>query len=77
MYLSCPKVPNLIKEIHTLLNIPIKSSSFVPKMFRRRIFYLNINIKITSSEGVGIVWVGDKEICAYVLLYSNKVLDWK
>ena len=58
------------------MKITIKSSSFVPEMYRQRGFDLIRNFKMASSEGTGIVWVGDKEIGTYVLFYPNKVLYW-
>ena len=60
-----------------LFNITINSISFVPYIYVKRGFDLNITLKNTSSEGAGIVQVGDKEIGAYVSFYSNKVLYWK
>ena len=44
-------------------------------MYEWRGFDLNINLKTVSSEGAGIVQVGDKEIGTYVSFYSYEVLD--
>ena len=61
--------------MHALLNIAIKSSSCVPYMYMKRGFDLNINLKTTLPQGAGIVCFGEREIGAYISLYSNKILD--
>ena len=55
--------------MHTILKIAIKSSICEPKFYRQRGFALNINLKNSSYEGIGLVWVDDKEIGLYVSFY--------
>ena len=44
-------------------------------MYGQREFDLNRKLKTALYEGAGIVWVGEKEIGAYVSFYSKNILD--